>query len=64
MSPSSHAKAQENAATFQALHSSIWLDHLLAEPFVGFHGSLRNRRSYARLRGFFLLANARSKLRR
>ena len=62
--PCSQATADENAAAFEVFSSSIRLDRLSAEPFVGLHGSLRNRRSYAGFRGFFLPANARSKLRR
>ena len=64
LGPCRQATADENAAAFQVLSSSVRLDHLPAESFVGFDGSLRNRRSYAGLRGFFLLANARSRLRR
>lgn len=49
---------------FLMLPSSVRLDYLSAESFVGFDGSLWNGRSYAGLRGFFLLTNARSRLRR
>jgi len=54
----------ENAAAFQVFSSAIRLDCLPAESFVGFDSSLRDGRSYAGLCGFFLLANARSRLRR
>ena len=64
MRPGRQATAQENAATLHFLWSSIQLDHLPADSFVGFQSSLRNRQSYAGRRGFFLLANARSRLRR
>jgi hypothetical protein len=37
------ATAHENAAAFQVLSPSVRLDYLSAKPFVGFHGSLRNR---------------------
>jgi len=64
LGPSCQAAAHEYAAAFQVLSSSVRLDYLSAESFVGFDGSLRNGCSYAGLRGFFLLANARSRLRR
>jgi hypothetical protein len=64
LSPNCQATAYENAAAFQVSSSSVRLDYLSAESFVGFDGSLRNGCSYAGLRGFFLLANARSRLRR
>jgi hypothetical protein len=62
--PCSQATAHESRAAFEVFSSSIRLDGLSAEPFVGRHGSLRNRRSYVGFRGFFLAASARSKLRR
>jgi hypothetical protein len=62
--PDCQATAHENAAPFQVFSSSVRLDYLSAESFVGFDGSLRDGCSYTGLRGFFLLANARSRLRR
>jgi len=62
--PGCEATAYENAAPFQVFSSSVWVDYLSAESFVGFDGSLRDGCSYTGLRGFFLLANARSRLRR
>jgi hypothetical protein len=64
LGPCSQATADENSAFFYVLSSTIRLDNLSAESFVGIHGSLRDLRAYAELRGFFLLANARSRLRR
>lgn len=64
LGPSCEAAADENDTAFQVFSSSIRLDSLSAESFVGLHGSLRNRRPYARLRGFFLPVSARSRLRR
>src|SRR5881628_2757315 len=64
LGPSSQATAHKRAAAFQVLYSPIRWDHMSAESFVGFHGSLRKRCAYAGMRGFFLLANARSRLRR
>ena len=43
LGPCCQATAHENAAAFEVFSSSIRLDHLSAESFVGFHGSLRNR---------------------
>lgn len=42
---------------------SFWLDYFLAQSFVSFESS-RRQRAYAGLCSFFLLTNARSKLRR
>ena len=64
LGPRGQTAAYERAAVYQVFSSSIGLDHLSAEYFVGIDGSLRNRRSYAGLRGFFLPASARSRLRR
>ena len=64
LGPSCQATARENAAAFRVFSSSVRLNYLSAESFVGFNGSLRDRRSYAGLRGFFLPANALSRLRR
>src|SRR5713101_3970013 len=52
--PGCQATAHKNAAPFQVFSSSVGLDYLSAEFFVGFDGSLRNGCSYAGLRGFFL----------
>ena len=65
LGPSRQATADENAACLLC----ALLDHpgwttCSAESFVGIHGSFRNQRTYAGLRGFFLPANARSRLRR
>lgn len=54
----------KNAAAFHVRYSPIQFGDLQAEFFVRFHRSLRNRQRYAGRRGFFLLANARSRLRR
>jgi len=40
--PGCQATAHENAAAFQVFSSSVRLDYLSAESFVGFDGSLRN----------------------
>ena len=56
--------AHENATTFWVFSSSVHLDHFPAQSFVGFDRSLRQGRYYAGLRSFFLVAKARSKLRR
>jgi hypothetical protein len=64
LGPSCQATAHEDAAAFGVFSSSVRLDHLLAQSFVGFDASLRKGRSYAGWRGFFLLAKARSRLRR
>ena len=64
LGPNCQTTTPENAAGFQVLFSSVLLDDSSAECFVGFDGSLGNGWPYAGLRGFFLLANARSKLRR
>ena len=42
LGPSCQATAHENAAAFQVFSSSVRLDYLSAESFVGFDGSLRN----------------------
>ena len=64
LGPTRQAAVHERAAAYQVFSPSIGLEHLSAESFVGFDGSLWNGRSYAGLRGFFLPANARSRLRR
>jgi hypothetical protein len=64
LGPSGQARTHENAAAFQVFSASVWLDDLSPDSFVGFDSTLRNGWSYAGRRGFFLLANARSRLRR
>ena len=64
LSPRRQATAHKNDAALQVLCWPIELDRLPPESFVGFHGALRNRRSYIGRRGFFLLPSARSRLRR
>jgi hypothetical protein len=64
LSPRREATAHENTAAFQVSSSSVRLDYLSAKAFVGFDSPRRNECSYAGLRGFFLVANARSRLRR
>jgi hypothetical protein len=53
LGPSCQATSHENATSLQVFSSSVRLDYLAAEGFVGFDGSLRNRRSCAGLRGLF-----------
>lgn len=64
LGPRCQATAHEDAAAFGVLPSSLRFDYLLAQSFVGFDTSLGKGRSYAGLRGFFLLVKARSRLRR
>jgi hypothetical protein len=64
LGPSGQARTYENAVAFQVFSASVRLDDLSTESFVGFDRTLRNGWSYAGWRGFFLLANARSRLRR
>jgi hypothetical protein len=64
LGPRREATAHENTAAFQVSSASVRLDYLSAKPFVGFDSPRRNGRGYVGLRGFFLLANARSRLRR
>jgi hypothetical protein len=61
--PRCQASAHEYSATFEVFFASIRFDRLSTEFLVGLHGSVRNP-AYAGLRGFFLLAIARSRLRR
>ena len=62
--PSRQAAAHKDAAILRVFSLSVPLDYLSAESFVGIDGAFRNRRPYDGLRGFFLLVNARSRLRR
>ena len=62
--PGCEAGAHENAAACQVSSPAAQLDCTLAESFVRFGGTLRDGQTYARFRGFFLPASARSRLRR
>ena len=62
--PFRQATANENASAFGMRNLSVGSNHLLSQHLVCFGGHVRQRQSQLALRGFFLPAIARSKLRR